>query len=446
MNKLGISYYNNDDEVKYKCFLNKEDFEQNTNKDIGFILANMKNNELMTAEKEYELSKCIFNNRQNIYKLLMAFKETEDFFVQCSQRTFFDFHNNNIMSKDKFKRLSVKIKSFRKKINLSRCEKTIEKYLFDFYKGLKIYEDYYGKIKISELYNEIEKNVKKHNSVLRKIFPQLKQSYNDYLKNVNFFCNSNLRMVISIAKPFFKTNTHIPQSDIIQFGNEGLIKAVHKFDYRKKIKFSTYGTYWIRQSIMRQTDAYKLIHIPANQVTETRKISKLLEQETKISGNVDLEKFSSKYKIPLNKIIGSRLVYATYYNPSVDIHAQENEDSSTILDLISLNELQVNQYDVYKNKEAIKNLIKYAKLTGIEKRDIDIVCMRYGIYFINNRINYSVDGQNDGEKEHMYTLDEVGKKFGISRERVRQLENRFFKMIRKSRFANRLKAYVSDVC
>lgn len=447
MKKLGMSFYDNGDECHYKNFLNKEDFDKNSDKDIGFILNNIKDIPMMNAKEEYELAKIIFNERQHIYELFMAFPETEQFFLECSQRIIFDFADKTTMSNKKFEKLSQELKIFRKKLNLNRYEKSIYNNLSSFYKKINKYEDYYNKIKIIELYNEIEKNSKKHNSVLKKVFVNLKQSYNNYFRNVNKFSNGNVRMVISIAKPFFKTNTHVPQADIIQFGNEGLLKAIHKFDYRKKIKFSTYGTYWIRQSIMRQVDSYKLVHIPVNQVSVTRNISKLLDQEEKISGSRNLEKFASKYQIPLKEVVNSQLIYGSYYNNSLDIHAQEDdEDSLTFLDLISLDNKQDNQYDNYKNKEMIDNLMKYAKLSGIEKRDIFVVLMRYGVCFNNKNINYDLSGKNDGDKSHMYTLDEVGKKIGVSRERVRQLENRFFNMIRKSRFANRLKTYISDAC
>jgi len=444
MKQLGMSYYDNSNEKNYRICLNKDDFEQHSNHDVKFILDNVKKNQLMTSKEEYSLAKDIFNERQNIYKLLMAFPETAQFFSECSNKAIFDHANNVTLSKNKFAKLSEELNSLSKKIKRFKLEKSVLKCLSDFYNKLNKYKSYYDRIKIATLYNTIKNNKDNYSDVLKIVFSHLEQSYVKYFENTHLFCEKNLRMVIAIAKPFFKTNTHIPEADIIQFGNEGLFRSIHKFDYRKNIKFSTYATYWIRQSIMRNVDEYKLIHVPVNKVSFTRKINKLLDIEERITGERDLSHLSKKYSLPLKDVINSQLIYSSFCNTSLDIHVQEDEDSSTILDLISLNNQQNNQYDKYKNEEMIKNLIKYAESAGIEKRDIFIVLMRYGICFDNNSINYDLTGKNDGNKEHMYTLDEIGNKLGVSRERVRQLEKRFFNTIRKSRFAEKLKTYIAD--
>lgn len=262
--------------------------------------------------------------------------------------------------------------------------------------SVKIYLQQIGKIPLlsTEEEHEIARKIKDENCNLsRKIL-----------------INANLRLVVSIAKKYIGRGLSF--LDLIQEGNMGLIRATEKFDYTKGYKFSTYATWWIQQSITRAiADKARIIRLPIHLIDSLTKIKKeTIDLTTKLGRVPTKQEVADSLGLTLKKM--NAIIKSAQSTISIDTPTNQKDDANKIIDYI-VDESTISP----DSRVSDENLLEDTRhiLDQLSPKERDILILRYGL-------------DSDGNKK---TLEEIGSIYNVSRERIRQIENRAISKLKK---------------
>ena len=262
--------------------------------------------------------------------------------------------------------------------------------------SVKIYLRQIGKIPLLSTEEELE------------LAKKIQENHDAFAKDL--LVNANLRLVVSIAKKYIGRGLSF--LDLIQEGNVGLIKAVGRFDYKKGYKFSTYATWWIQQSITRAiADKARIIRLPIHMIDSIGKIRRATIDLTAELGHSP-SKQEIAYRLGLSVQKLTAIIKSAQSTVSMDTPATSDEDSSKISDFIVDNSTispdgRVTQDNLLADIGKILN--------QLSQKEREVLILRYGL-------------DSDGKKK---TLDEIGSQYGVSRERIRQIENRAISKLKK---------------
>ena len=229
---------------------------------------------------------------------------------------------------------------------------------------------------------------------------------------------ANLRFVVSVAKQY--QNQGLPLPDLITEGNIGLIKAAEKFDETRGFKFISYAVWWIRQTILQAlAEQSRIVRLPLNQVSAVSRMKKVIQQfEQEYERKPSAQELAELTDVAEDKIHDA--LRSDGRHVSVDAHFQEGEDNS-LLDVMTNPDMP--STDNVMMGESLTLEIDRV-LSSLKEREELVIRMSFGI----------------GERE--MTLDEIGDKLGLTRERVRQIKEKAIKQLRESGMSKQLKAYL----
>lgn len=265
--------------------------------------------------------------------------------------------------------------------------------------SVRIYLQQIGKIPLLSSEEELD------------IAKKIKNDHCEFSKDI--LVNANLRLVVSIAKKYIGRGLSF--LDLIQEGNIGLMKAAERFDYEKGYKFSTYATWWIQQSITRAiADKARAIRLPIHMIESLNKIKKTtVDLTTELGRTPTKQEIAYRLGLSVSKL--TQIVKSAQSTISIETPAgnsNQKEESTKIADYI-VDETTITPDSRVSQESMLEDIQKMLKQLMPKERDVLI--LRYGL-------------DNNGEKK---TLDEIGSHYGVSRERIRQIENRAISKLKK---------------
>jgi len=249
---------------------------------------------------------------------------------------------------------------------------------------------------------------------------ELQAEVQDAMAARDHLIKANTRLVVSIAKKYMARG--VPFLDLIQEGNLGLMKAVEKFDYHRGYRFSTYATWWIRQTITRSiADQGRTIRVPVHMSDRIRRLYKEARQlEQELGRKPTPEEIAEKMELDPRKV--QWMMRVSWRPLSLESPVGEEEDSE-------LGSFVEDETTPTPTQSATQNLLRdkiEEVLTSLSPREARILRLRFGLH--NGR---------------SYTLEEVGQKFGLTRERIRQIEGKALRRLRHPRRSRQLRDYLS---
>ncbi|MDF2953301.1 MAG: DNA-directed RNA polymerase [Thermodesulfobacterium sp.] len=334
---------------------------------LSLYLKEMGKYELLTPEREEELSRQI---REGFEKIVELIEKTR-------------------LPYKEIKELKETVKEWKKRDPNLKPKKSYVNYLENTISSCE---------KKYKSFNK--KNILNFCSEIKKYIGQIEKAKDEMVK-------ANLRLVVSIAKKYIRQG--LPLADLIQEGNLGLMRAVYRFDYRKGNKFSTYASWWIRQSITRAIlDKTRTIRLPVHFLELRNQIFKVFYELSKELGREPTpEELSQKTGVPYEKIL---VIFETSKEP-VSLETPIGDEDSTLGNFIE-NKKSPSPYDTTRKKDVSEKLKKF--LATLSPREEKIIRMRFGL------------GEYEG-----YTLEEIGYMFKVSRERIRQIEKKALAKMRQ---------------
>jgi len=250
---------------------------------------------------------------------------------------------------------------------------------------------------------------------------ELEELVEDGLLAREHLIKANTRLVVSIAKRYMGRG--VPFLDLIQEGNLGLMKAVEKFEYQRGFRFSTYATWWIRQTITRAiADQGRTIRVPVHMVDRIRLLYRTThEMEQKLGRAPNTEELAQELGVPSSKV--DWMLRVSWLPLSLESPINEDEEDSELGQFV---EDQVTPTPIQSAYAKLLSEKIEEVMDTLPPREARILRLRFGL-----------------EDGRTYTLEEVGQKFGLTRERIRQIESKALRRLRHPRRARQLKDYTS---